>query len=144
MEVVQYRSLEKGNACLQEWICEELAQGEVWQRQYEALLQHQTRLSASLQAKSICVEWQNGLGMVGMTWRVRASGKGRRLSLAYTGLVGRRGRKLLTLPAADSLLQPQALEKKSRARQKELEEIQEALQECWRRGASASCTSTSK
>ncbi|XP_077180564.1 uncharacterized protein LOC143831458 [Paroedura picta] len=53
MEMGQYRSLEQSNARLQEWIREELAWGEAWQRQYEALVERQTRLGTLLQAKSL-------------------------------------------------------------------------------------------
>uniref|UniRef100_A0ACB8EMQ0 Uncharacterized protein n=1 Tax=Sphaerodactylus townsendi TaxID=933632 RepID=A0ACB8EMQ0_9SAUR len=77
MEVVQCRSFEKGNAWLQEWIREELAQGEAWQKQHETLLERQTWLCSLVRAKSL-----------------------------------------------------KPLEKKNWAWQKELEETQEALQEC--------------
>uniref|UniRef100_A0A6J0TMD6 KASH5-like coiled-coil domain-containing protein n=1 Tax=Pogona vitticeps TaxID=103695 RepID=A0A6J0TMD6_9SAUR len=46
------RNLEGENAWLQEWIHEELAHGEVWQRQHEVLLGHQAQLCSLLQAKS--------------------------------------------------------------------------------------------
>nr|XP_028569011.1 uncharacterized protein LOC114588183 isoform X2 [Podarcis muralis] len=48
----QRGNFEKENAWLQEWIHEELAHGEVWQNQYEALLGHQAQLCSLLQAKS--------------------------------------------------------------------------------------------
>ncbi|KAL7988345.1 hypothetical protein Chor_007264 [Crotalus horridus] len=46
------RNFEDENAWLQEWIHEELAHGEVWQKEYEALLRHQSQLCALLQTKS--------------------------------------------------------------------------------------------
>ncbi|XP_061495760.1 coiled-coil domain-containing protein 150-like [Rhineura floridana] len=46
-------NFEEENAWLQEWIHEELAHGEVWQKQYEALLGHQAQLCSLLQAKSL-------------------------------------------------------------------------------------------
>ncbi|XP_039193227.1 centromere-associated protein E-like isoform X5 [Crotalus tigris] len=45
-------NFEDENAWLQEWIHEELAHGEVWQKEYEALLRHQSQLCALLQTKS--------------------------------------------------------------------------------------------
>ncbi|XP_033029895.1 intersectin-1-like [Lacerta agilis] len=48
----QRGNFEEENAWLQEWIHEELAHGEVWQNQYEALLGHQAQLCSLLQAKS--------------------------------------------------------------------------------------------
>ncbi|KAH0628720.1 hypothetical protein JD844_010168 [Phrynosoma platyrhinos] len=44
-------SFEEENAWLQEWIHEELAHGEVWQKQYEILLEQQAQLSSLLQSK---------------------------------------------------------------------------------------------
>ncbi|XP_053157790.1 trichohyalin-like isoform X3 [Hemicordylus capensis] len=73
-------NFEEENAWLQEWIHEELAHGEVWQKQYESLLRHQKELCSLLQTKSL-----------------------------------------------------KPLEKKTRAMQEELEEIQEALRECQNR-----------
>ncbi|XP_066472331.1 golgin subfamily A member 6-like protein 22 isoform X1 [Tiliqua scincoides] len=46
-------NFEEENAWLQEWIHEELAHGEVWQRQYEKLLGHQAELCSLLQTKSL-------------------------------------------------------------------------------------------
>ncbi|XP_044299595.1 structural maintenance of chromosomes protein 2-like [Varanus komodoensis] len=46
-------NFEEENVWLQEWIHEELAQGEIWQKQYEALLGHQAQLCSLLQAKSL-------------------------------------------------------------------------------------------
>lgn len=46
-------NFEEENAWLREWIREELAHGEVWQRQYEVLLGHQAQLCSLLQAKSL-------------------------------------------------------------------------------------------
>lgn len=46
-------NFEEENVWLQEWIREELAHGEVWQRQYEELLGHQAQLFFLLQTKSL-------------------------------------------------------------------------------------------
>ncbi|XP_063150469.1 uncharacterized protein LOC134490985 isoform X1 [Candoia aspera] len=46
-------TFEDENAWLQEWIHEELAYGEVWQKQYEALLGHHAQLCSLLQPKSL-------------------------------------------------------------------------------------------
>ncbi|ETE73208.1 Microtubule-associated tumor suppressor 1-like A, partial [Ophiophagus hannah] len=46
-------NFEDENAWLQEWIHEELAHGEVWQKEYEALLRHQAQLCTLLQTKSL-------------------------------------------------------------------------------------------
>ncbi|XP_034290365.1 uncharacterized protein LOC117675622 isoform X2 [Pantherophis guttatus] len=46
-------NFEDENAWLQEWIHEELAHGEIWQKEYEALLRHQTQLCTLLQTKSL-------------------------------------------------------------------------------------------
>ncbi|XP_062827544.1 trichohyalin isoform X2 [Anolis carolinensis] len=60
-EVSQHNKLKQGspgnfeeeNVWLQEWIHEELAHGEVWQKQYESLLGHQSQLCSLLQTKSL-------------------------------------------------------------------------------------------
>ncbi|KAJ7316757.1 hypothetical protein JRQ81_002919 [Phrynocephalus forsythii] len=50
--LAEIRNLEEENVWLQEWIHEELAHGEVWHKQYEALLERQARLGSLLQTKS--------------------------------------------------------------------------------------------